>query len=186
MFGYCRSQLATTNKRPTGGSLAQIDGLQFARAGLEIGGRLSADQLPRLAELGCRTAGLDFTLTGTKNSRGKPALRINLNGVGEMQCQRCLSPVALDLSADEELELAGSLQEIEAADDDVDRVLARNAMDVAELVEDEAILLLPMVPRHERCAGAGVPPVETGAATVEVGKVSPFSVLASLKKGGKR
>ena len=166
--------------------MAEIDGLQFARAGLEISGRLSADQLPRLAELGCRTAGLEFTLTGTKNSRGKPALRIRFNGVGEMQCQRCLGPVELDLSADEELELAGSLQEIETADDDLDRVLARKSMDVAELVEDEAILLLPMVPRHETCAGAGAPPGDIGGATVEVKKVSPFSVLASLKKGGKR
>ena len=186
MFGYCRSQLATTNKRPTGGSLAEIDGLQFARAGLEISGQLSVDQLPRLAELGCRTAGLEFRLAGTKNSRGKLALRVHFSGVGEMSCQRCLGPVELDLSGDEELELAGSLQEIETAHDDVDRVLASSSMDVAELVEDEAILLLPMVPRHDRCAGAGLLPATEDTATVEVKKVSPFSVLASLKKGGKR
>lgn len=166
--------------------MAEIDGLQFARAGLEIGGRLSKDQLPRLAELGCITAGLEFRLTGTKNSRGKPALRIQFSGVGEMQCQRCLGPVDMDLSANVELELAGSMHEIEAADDDVDRVLASYSMDVAELVEDEAILLLPMVPRHERCAGADVLSVEAEAASIEVEKVSPFSVLASFKKGGKR
>ena len=59
-------------------------------------------------------------------------------------------------------------------------------MDVAELVEDEAILLLPMVPRHDRCAGAGFLSAGEDVATVEVKKVSPFSVLASLKKGGKR
>lgn len=152
---------------------------------MEISGQLSADQLPRLAELGCRTSGFEFRLTGTKNSRGKPALRVHFSGVGEMHCQRCLGPVELDLAADEELELAGSLQEIETADDDVDRVLTGNSMDVAELVEDEVILLLPMVPRHERCVEAGLLPVGEGVATVKVEKDSPFSILASLKKGGK-
>ena len=82
-------------------------------------------------------------------------------------------PLAIDV----ELQVTESLREIEAADDDVDRVLASRAMDVRGLIEDEVILALPMVPRHERCVavGAGV-----------TAKISPFSALAALKRGDKR
>jgi uncharacterized protein len=102
-----------------------------------------------------------------------------------MSCQRCLEPVAVGLSTVAVLELSGSLQEIEAADDDVDRVVAGHAMDVASLVEDEAILLLPMVPRHERCGMADNLRAADESAAAVVKKASPFSVLAALKKDGK-
>jgi uncharacterized protein len=38
------------------------------------------------------------------------------------------------------------------AEDEIDRVLVSRRMDVGQLVEDEVILVLPMVPRHETCA----------------------------------
>jgi uncharacterized protein len=74
-----------------------------------------------------------------------------------------------------ELLLAESEREIEAADDEIDRVLAGNAMDVAQLVEDEVLLALPMAPRHEKCAGS-----REGAETG--GRASPFAELAKLKR----
>jgi uncharacterized protein len=50
-------------------------------------------------------------------------------------------------------------------------------MDVAQLVEDEVILALPMVPRHEACLATGAAP-ETRA--------SPFDALAALRRGDNR
>jgi uncharacterized protein len=67
-------------------------------------------------------------------------------------CQRCLGPLQVPVEIDAELQLAESLREISEADDEVDRVLASRHMDVGQLVEDEVILALPMVPRHEECA----------------------------------
>jgi uncharacterized protein len=75
-----------------------------------------------------------------------------------------------------ELELATSEQAIAAAEDDVDRVLATRAMDVASLVEDELLLTLPIAPMHERCE-----PVPAGA---DSGRASPFAALAGWRKGG--
>lgn len=93
-----------------------------------------------------------------------------------MLCQRCLDPVAVPLAIDVELELRTSLEEIESADDDVDRVPATRAMDVVALVEDEAILVLPMVPRHDACEIAA-------AAAAAPNQASPFAVLGKLKQG---
>src|SRR4051794_41945405 len=86
------------------GSPADIDGPQFARSGAQIAGRLRPEELPRLAELGCRgvTAdgkpGVKYRIEGGLNQRGKLALAIDMEGAGEMACQRCLEPVAAGLS----------------------------------------------------------------------------------------
>ena len=167
--------------------MVEIDGLQFARGRSEISGYLTADQLPRLAELGCRTAGIKYRLRGLVNVRGRLALGMDIEGVGEMSCQRCLEPLAVRLSGSTELELSRALAEMEQADDEIDRILAGHAMNVAALAEDEAILALPMVPRHEHCVAAEVRELAGDGESAAVKTNSPFSVLEALKAGrGKR
>jgi len=64
-----------------------------------------------------------------------------------------------------------------------DDVLASTpALDLAELIEDELLLALPLVPRHDRC------PEPLPRALVEddpqTGPAdNPFAVLAALKRG---
>ena len=152
-----------------------IDGLQFARGALERRGSLEMEQLPRLAQMQCSTDALTYFLRGGVASEGKPFLRISVNGEVRLACQRCLGTLRFPLAFDVELRLAGSLREIAQADDDVDRVLATRAMDIEQLVEDEVILALPMVPRHEECASAG-PAAQN--------RTSPFDALAAFRRGG--
>jgi uncharacterized protein len=128
-----------------------IDGLQFARAAMERRGRVGIEQMPRLARMQCSTEGLDYRLSGGRASNGKPCLRISVRGELRLPCQRCLSPLPLAIEVDAELQLAESEREIVGAEDNIDRVLVSRRMDVGQLVEDEVILGLPMVPRHEVC-----------------------------------
>ena len=152
-----------------------IDGFQFARGGGELHGRLELTALPRLAEMGVAASpGFEFQVRGGRNGRGKAVLRIAARGAADMTCQRCLGAVEVLIEADAELELAESEAAIEDADDEVDRVVATPAMDVVALVEDELILSLPMVPRHEACA-----PREAHGQD-EAGL--PFAALAGLKR----
>jgi len=128
-----------------------IDSLHFARAALEQRGVLGLEQLPRLAKMQCSTQGLEYHLRGGKASSGKPCLRFSVRGSMQLLCQRCLDPLPVPVAIDAELQLSESLREISEADDEIDRVLASHHMDVGQLVEDEVILALPMVPRHEAC-----------------------------------
>lgn len=162
-------------------SAGHIDGLQFARSGSVREGTLDAGQLPRLAELHFAVRRAGFRLSGAINGNGKPVLNLRATAEGSMPCQRCLGQVDLALSVDAELLLSRSLEEIESADDELDRVLADRAMDVAGLVEDELILELPMVPRHEACGPAAVKVQDAAAGA----KPSPFAALAALKRNGK-
>ncbi len=153
---------------------AAIDGLRFARSAGMLKGRLGMDSLPRLAQSGCSGATLDFALTGEINERGKPGLRLAVDGTVRLQCQRCLGNVDLPLRMETRLELASGEAEILAADDDIERVVASRDMSVAALVEDELILALPMVPKHERCRAAD--------GSDEGTEPSAFQALAALKK----
>ncbi len=151
-----------------------IDGLAFARSAGVMRGRLDLESLPRLAQSGCSGSVVDFVLTGEINERGKPELRLAVNGSVRLECQRCLGNVDLALQLESRLELAAGEAEILAADDEVERVLAGHEMSVAELVEEELILALPMVPKHEHCLA------KTAAEKGE--QPSAFKALAALKK----
>lgn len=151
-----------------------IDGLQFARGGGELKGTLDGSSLPRLAEMRCAAQGLSFELRGRTDAQGRYWLQVSAEGTLTLECQRCLGPIGFPLALRSELLLAQSEQEIESADDEIDRVLAGKAMDVGQLVEDEVILALPMAPRHEQCGGK-----RDGT---EAGQSSPFVGLARLKQ----
>lgn len=153
----------------------QIDGLQFARDRGQRSGHLKLDSLPRLADMGCKAARADYVIEGGHNAEQRPCLYIDIDGVLELICQRCLGPVEHIVEVRSELELATDPQLIESADDDIDRVLATRSMDPIALVEDELILALPMVPMHEGCGNADA---------AEIKKQSPFAALAALKKTG--
>ncbi len=125
--------------------------------------------------MGCRAARADYVIEGGQNAEQRPCLYIDVDGVLELVCQRCLGSVEHVVEVRSELELATDPQFIESADDDIDRVLATRSMDPVGLVEDELILVLPMVPMHESCGSAHA---------TETKKPSPFAALAALKKTG--
>ena len=152
---------------------AAIDGLAFVRAAGVLKGRLGIESLPRLAQSGCTGSVLDFVLTGVINERGKPELRLAVDGSVRLQCQRCLGDMDFPLRFEAQLELAASENDILAADDDIERVVATRDMNIAVLVEDELILALPMVPKHEQCRAA----TESDGGA----KPSAFQALAALK-----
>jgi uncharacterized protein len=153
-----------------------IDGPQFARDRGTVSGTLGIDALPRLAESGCGSATIRYTIRGGANAEGHPCLAIAATGTLGLTCQRCLGTLDFPVELAVELELASSEREIAAAEDEVDRVLATRAMDVAGLVEDEVLLALPIAPMHERCEP------ETGQHDPR--RAAPFDALAGLRKGG--
>ena len=152
-----------------------IDSLQFARERGKKTGSLELASLPRLAESGCTAATLSYVLQGGESPEQRDTLHLKIDGQMRLQCQRCLGPLDYPVASSAELELASTQGQIDDADDDKDRVLASKQMDVATLVEDEAILALPMIPMHEQC-------IEIAKAE-KTPEASPFAALAALKKG---
>ncbi len=150
-----------------------IDGFQFARSAGELKGELHQSDLPRLAESQCVIEAVRFALSGAIDPEGRPMLRVSVRGGVHLVCQRCLGPIEIPLQIDSELLLVRSERETAEADDDLDRIVGDKAMDVAALIEDEILLVLPMVPRHEHCDVAPVAAQER--------RPSPFAMLGKLK-----
>lgn len=115
---------------------------------------------------------------------GAPQLWLHLeaDAVVQRRCQRCLEPVDLALQVQRALRfvdgeaLAAELD----ADSDDDVLALERALDLHALVEDELLLALPMVPRHEHCTApaASAAPADTGA-----GDPHPFAALARWPRG---
>lgn len=156
-----------------------IDGFEFASAGAKQQGVWPAGDFPRLRDMLASDAGeVVYELEGVHDERGRPALRLRVNGTLQLRCQRCLEPMAFEVHTDETLVLAGTLAEIHADPADAnapDRVLGAKEMPVRELVEDEIILALPYAPRHESCSARPSPDAD--------GKTSPFAGLRGLMGG---
>ena len=70
-----------------------------------------------------------------------------------LTCQRCLQPMALDLALERHLRFVHGEAQAEAldAESDDDVLALPRWLDLRELVEDELLLSLPLVPRHAAC-----------------------------------
>ncbi|MDR2839557.1 MAG: YceD family protein [Azonexus sp.] len=149
----------------------------FARDLRVLEGRLEVAGLERLHDLLAETGGTVFWhLEGERGQRGESLLRLTVSGGLLLACQRCLGATPFDLDIDSLLALvpAGAeLSQEELEDDSRDFLPVEHDLDVAELVEDEILLALPVAPRHEKCGLPGV--ADDG------GRVHPFAGLAGLK-----
>jgi uncharacterized protein len=101
-----------------------------------------------------------------------------------LPCQRCLLDMPWPLAAERRLRFVRGEAEAarldEELEDDVLELHPRH--DLLELIEDELILALPLVPRHDICP---VPvPMSAGEDEVQPDPVRdhPFAALARLKK----
>ena len=133
--------------------------------------------LERLHDLLADVSGeISWRIEGSKGERGELLLQLTVGGTILLACQRCLEAIPFDLDVDSLLELVPASVELsqdELEDDTRDFLPVERELDVAELVEDEVLLAVPVAPRHERC---GLP----GAADAGE-RVNPFTVLGGFK-----
>lgn len=86
---------------------------------------------------------------------GDAEIRLHLQARTALQlsCQRCLQPMTVQLDVQSSLRFVHGETQAQALDEDGDEdVLALTPfVDLLRLTEDELILALPLVPRHETC-----------------------------------
>lgn len=157
---------------------AVIDGVDFARCRGRMRGVVPIRRLERLADALAETIG-EFTweIAGWVEADGKAKLRLRVSGGLALTCQRCLEGLHWPCELETNFVLipeGAEWPEDELEDDGVDAIPASAAMALLPLVEDEVLLALPVVPRHESCRLPG-PALDKGVA-------SPFAALARLKK----
>jgi uncharacterized protein len=160
-----------------------IDGFDFCRRGEHREGEIAIADLGRLsADLVGSNGALRWSLQGAVDRQGHSRLSLSVAAQVQLRCQRCLTPIPHQIDSHSVLVLAadeGSADELEELleAEEVEVIVGSRTLDVLVLIEDEALLALPLSPRHTVCPDQSLP---------EMGKSdkpeSPFSVLKNLKK----
>ena len=121
--------------------------------------------------------GMQVVLSGSVDERDQAQLALSLSASLHLQCSRCLQELPWPLQVQTCLRPVPAghpVEQEELLDDDHDVIEVDGGLDVQALAEDEILLALPLMARHEQCT----PPQMREAAD----EASPFAVLAGLRK----
>ena len=99
-----------------------------------------------------------------------------------LQCQRCLLPLPEAVQVDRHFRFVADEDTAATLDDEIeDEVLVlTKSLNLRDLVEDEMLLALPLVPRHDECPEAV--PLQFGDVEAVEEQANPFASLAILRK----
>ncbi|MFZ5548490.1 MAG: YceD family protein [Pseudomonadota bacterium] len=169
----------------------RLDVAAFTAARGELSGQWPLAELPRLADsvLGAEPpdAPVHWQAEGEQRpvTGGSPEvwLRLSAQAGVSMRCQRCLGPMPVPLDVDRWIRFVTGAEAAEVLDAELeDDVLElERQTDLRELVEDELLLALPLVPRHEACPEP-LPAAAGEADASDEARPNPFAALAQLKK----
>lgn len=172
----------------------RLDVAAFAGDGALLSGRWPGASLTRLAE--SQSPPQDLTLPevawavqgerrAVTGGEAELWLALQVQAPVWLTCQRCLQPYEVPLALDRRLRFVHGEAQAEALDAEIeDDVLALSRqLDLRELVEDELLLALPIVPRHAVCPqplpmAVEADPLPEG----EAERPNPFAALQVLKR----
>ena len=127
----------------------------FAAFGEPVSARVPAADFPRLLQRldrGCESGQLAIRVHFAKRGRGGDwTAEIELDGSLPLLCQRCLASISLPVQEKYQLSLIASAAEFNRMDAREDAIMLdrHGQTTLADLVEDQLILLLPFAPKCE-------------------------------------
>lgn len=116
-----------------------------------IEGFFPIQRLQRLCEMLVDQVGdVSLKLEFSKGAKGRTEVNGHLEAEVRLECQLCLQPVTQKLSGELSVIVVNSESELEKLDDAQDGIVhADKLIALASLVEDELMLMVPMISRHQ-------------------------------------
>lgn len=168
-----------------------LDLRAFCADAATVSGQTPLAALPRLAQGLAEPPG-DLAVRWSSQGQAKPVaggqaelwLTLQAQASVVLECQRCLASYTQPLALARRFRFVPGEEEAERLDElSEDDVLALPArLDLIELLEDELVLAIPLVPRHEGSCPAPLPLAVDEPAGAQ--PPNPFAALAALRKGG--
>lgn len=161
----------------------RVDPTKLAQKRSSYDGVFAKDHLARLADVVVEIErDIEVKVDFDVDLQGIIAIVGNASTAVKCVCERCGEPFTIDLAADfkytpdqKKIESFGISTEYDFVDTD-----EFGEIDLLALVEDELMLALPLVPKHDKC-----PDFEgywVSGKIEEEAKTNPFAVLKNLKK----
>jgi uncharacterized protein len=131
--------------------LLEIDPIALAQKEENLAGQIPLSGMKRLSEILSQTQGVaKVNLKFQKDAEGRPVIQGKIELSAEMLCQRCNEPVEYPLSISVSLSpITHEKQAAQLPSRYEPLVTHGERVALIELVEDEIILNLPMIPKHE-------------------------------------
>ena len=178
------------DSRPMSGGLPiQIDPLDLAKNRVHLRGTYAVSEMPRLSEYSPSDKALiqvdlQFQLEGDTGAKLSGEITSEL----KLRCERCLGPLMLPLLVRPAIyfeasvnKSAGMQSDGEEESDLRDIIALDGPVDLKDLVEEEILLAIPMIPMHDsaECHAGRLLQQKNDVAQRAI---NPFSKLAGLKK----
>ena len=165
----------------------RVNPFRLAEVGRRLEGRLALSRFRRLEPSLASTDGeVEVRLGFSRNAQGLTLIRGEIEATLELECQRCLRPMAFRI--EREVAIAAVTGDAEAAlvQEQYDpQIVEDESLVLLDLVEDELLLAIPLAPMHtelQACQERNLKEFDPEAEAREEGqKESPFAVLKKLK-----
>ncbi len=160
-----------------------VDPYRYADQGLALDGSIKMADTPRLSAA--------VSIVGKEDIAVKVQFGVDEQGITflkgqvkvqfSLQCQRCMQPYIYEIMSDFVLGVVKTLDEANALPESYEPAVTKEGqLALRELIEDEIILNLPMIPRHEPDTCPVKLPL-TDSGLEQERRENPFHVLAGLK-----
>ncbi|GAB2637786.1 MULTISPECIES: YceD family protein [Psychrobacter] len=181
---------ADNKKAPVSTSMLEHISLdKWADTGFEWSGEVDPNSFERLATTLSAEHDQSNTQLNAELYRRNNVLHLAFTLKGDiwLTCQRCLQPIAIDLSDDYNIALLENDSQVRLIDEEQDYLLLdeivteqspERLLPFKKLVEDEILLKTPMAPKHDDCE---MSVEQFGEIPEEEESENPFAALASLK-----
>ena len=191
-FEFLHSDSLTLGGMKNSLDLKELDILKFAKNGASLSGQYSIDTFPRLLEEDVRenpTQLVRWSLKGeeikSQDGGNQIWLHLSANTQIALNCQRCLAASEFDLDVTRSFRFVENEQIALSQDDEneEDLLVLDKKFNALELIEDELIMSLPIIPRHASCHNLYLADlVAENAQNTDFERPNPFAVLQKLKK----
>lgn len=171
----------------------RLDIAAFTRAKAQLSGVLPLQDCPRLAQEAVGGIPPDCQVQWQAQGQwlnepggaGQSWLHLAAQVLLPLTCQRCLQPAQVLVQVQRDFRFVKDEATAEALDDECeeDLLAMSRSFNLLELVEDELIMALPLVPKHEECPQALPMHSQDGDFDQALAdKPQPFAALAALKR----
>lgn len=172
-------------------NLERLDLAALALAGTTLQGQVPVGTLARLSQE-CGPTGADrpvhWLVQGEqrRDAAGQPQVWLHLQAQVEvpLTCQRCLAPADVRVVAERSFRFVASEEQAATEDEDAEEDVLALTPDfkLMSLVEDELLMAMPLVPRHDTCPGDVKLTIQDADFEVaQAAKPNPFAALAALR-----
>ena len=167
-----------------------VDHYKMANQAQELEGTIPLNEFARLCEIVSGDEGdVHLKLAFSKSDQNRTHVSGEAGVEVTLICQNCMTAFATHLSCSVDAQIVADESELRSLEEDQDGLVsAERLVPVTQLVEDELLLAVPMIPRHTEgdCPGHGFQSEVEGQPTDTENTHRPFAGLAEAMKSAKK